>query len=542
MNLAESLLHALKDHGAREIFGIPGDFALPFFKVVEQSGILPLYTFSHEPAVGFAADAAARFGSRLGVAAVTYGAGAFNLVNPVACALAERSPLVVISGAPGRAERASGLLLHHQAKTLDSQFRVMAELTCDQAVLDDPTTAPGEIARVLRSAVEQSMPVYIEIPRDLVFAETASTQPLPATPADAEALAECADEILERLARAERPALMVGVEIRRFGLEDKVARLAEKLGLPVVTSFMGRGLLAESPAQPLGTYLGAAGKPEVTELVEGSDGILLLGVILCDTNFGVSEKQINLGTAMHALGREVRVSRHVFGEIPLEALVEALLARAVPVNRQRGEPVAGTSYPADLNSSGETVAPTDIARAVNDLMRTQGTLPIVSDVGDCLFTAMEMENTELAANGYYAGMGFGVPGGLGAQAASGKRTLILVGDGAFQMTGWELGNCRRYGWDPIVIVYNNESWEMLRAFQPESEFNDLSDWRFAEMAGPLGGDGVRVRTKAELKTALDKAVATRGRFQLIEVMLQRGAMSDTLSRFVEGVKKGRGQS
>ena len=542
MNLAESLLHALKDHGAREIFGIPGDFALPFFKVVEQSGILPLYTFSHEPAVGFAADAAARFGSRLGVAAVTYGAGAFNLVNPVACALAERSPLVVISGAPGRAERASGLLLHHQAKTLDSQFRVMAELTCDQAVLDDPATAPGEIARVLRSAVEQSMPVYIEIPRDLVFAETAPTQPLPATPADAEALAECADEILERLAKAERPALMVGVEIRRFGLEDKVARLAEKLGLPVVTSFMGRGLLAESPAQPLGTYLGAAGKPEVTELVEGSDGLLLLGVILCDTNFGVSEKQINLGTAMHALGREVRVSRHVFGEIPLEALVEALLARAVPVNRQRGEPVAGTSYPADLNSSGETVAPTDIARAVNDLMRTQGTLPIVSDVGDCLFTAMEMENTELAANGYYAGMGFGVPGGLGAQAASGKRTLILVGDGAFQMTGWELGNCRRYGWDPIVIVYNNESWEMLRAFQPESEFNDLSDWRFAEMAGPLGGDGVRVRTKAELKTALDKAVATRGRFQLIEVMLQRGAMSDTLSRFVEGVKKGRGQS
>ena len=542
MNLAESLLHALKDHGAREIFGIPGDFALPFFKVVEQSGILPLYTFSHEPAVGFAADAAARFGSRLGVAAVTYGAGAFNLVNPVACALAERSPLVVISGAPGRAERASGLLLHHQAKTLDSQFRVMAELTCDQAVLDDPATAPDEIARVLRSAVEQSMPVYLEVPRDLVFAETAPTQSLPATPADQEALTECADEILDRLAKAERPALMVGVEIRRFGLEDKVARLAEKLGLPVVTSFMGRGLLAESPAQPLGTYLGAAGKPEVTDLVESSDGLLLLGVILCDTNFGVSEKQINLNTAMHALGREVRVSRHVFGEIPLEALVEALLARAVPVNRQRGEAVAATSYPADLEGSDETVAPTDIARAVNDLMRTHGTLPIVSDVGDCLFTAMEMENTELAANGYYAGMGFGVPGGLGAQAASGKRTLILVGDGAFQMTGWELGNCRRYGWDPIVIVYNNESWEMLRAFQPESQFNDLSDWRFAEVAAPLGGDGVRVRTKAELKAALDKAMATRGRFQLIEVMLERGAMSDTLSRFVDGVKKGRGQS
>ncbi len=541
MNLAETLLHALKDHGAQEIFGLPGDFALPFFKVAEESGILPLYTFSHEPAVGFAADAAARFGSRLGVAVVTYGAGAFNLVNPVACALAERSPLVVISGAPGRAERGSGLLLHHQAKTLDSQFRVMAELTCDQAVLDDPTTAPREVARVLRSAVEQSMPVYIEVPRDLVFAETAPCTPLPETAADAVALAECADEILERLAKAERPALMVGVETRRFGIEAKVGRLAERLGLPVVTSFMGRGLLAEGPVRPLGTYIGAAGKPEVSELVETSDGLLLLGVILCDTNFGVSDKQIDLRTAMHALGREVRVSRHVYDNVPLEGLVDALLERATPVNRRRGLEVPAAAYPAGLKADGGPIQPTDISRAVNDLMRTHGSLPIVSDMGDCLFTAMEMEHTELAANGYYAGMGFGVPGGLGCQAATGRRPLILVGDGAFQMTGWELGNCRRYGWDPIVVVYNNESWEMLRAFQAESRFNNLSDWRFAELAGPLGGDGARVSTRAELKVALDTAFATRGRFQLVEVMLRRGEMSDTLSRFVAGVKKGRGQ-
>ncbi len=144
MQLGETLLHALKAHGAREIFGIPGDFALPFFKVIEESGILPLYTLSHEPALGFAADAAARVNCSLGVAAVTYGAGAFNLVNAIAGACAERSPVVVISGAPGRAERESGLLLHHQAKTLDSQFRVFQEITCDQARLDDPERAPAD--------------------------------------------------------------------------------------------------------------------------------------------------------------------------------------------------------------------------------------------------------------------------------------------------------------------------------------------------------------------------------------------------------------
>src|SRR3954467_11400370 len=153
--LAHSLLQGLKDYGAREIFGIPGDFVLPFFKVIEESGILPHYTLSHEPGVGFAADAAARYHAGLGVAVVTFGAGAFNLVNAVAGAYAERSPVVVIAGAPGARERATGLLLHHQARSVDTQLAVYREITCDQAVLNDPTTAPGEIARVLRSAAER---------------------------------------------------------------------------------------------------------------------------------------------------------------------------------------------------------------------------------------------------------------------------------------------------------------------------------------------------------------------------------------------------
>jgi len=147
---------------------------------------------------------------------------------------------------------------------------------------------------------------------------------------------------------------------------------------------------------------------------------------------------------------------------------------------------------------------------------------------------MEIENTALAAPGYYAGMGFGVPGGIGVAAATGRRPLILVGDGAFQMTGWELGNCRRYGLDPIVVLFNNASWEMLRAFQPESKFNDLSDWNFAAIAPSLGGHGERVSTRAELAGALERAVARRGQFSLVEVMMKRGAISDTLSRFVSG--------
>jgi Thiamine pyrophosphate enzyme, C-terminal TPP binding domain len=159
-------------------------------------------------------------------------------------------------------------------------------------------------------------------------------------------------------------------------------------------------------------------------------------------------------------------------------------------------------------------------------------MPMTADVGDCLFVAMEIENTALAAPGYYAGMGFGVPAGIGVAAATGRRPLVLVGDGAFQMTGWELGNCRRYRLDPIVVLFNNSSWGMLRAFQPESRFNDLDDWNFAAIAPSLGGYGERVRTRRELKEAIECAVSRRGQFTLIEVMLPREAISKTLARFV----------
>jgi indolepyruvate decarboxylase len=540
MNLAESLLTALKDHGARQVFGIPGDFVLGFFKVIEESAILPLHTLSHEPSVGFAADAAARINSAPGVAVVTYGAGALNMVNPVAAAYAEKSPLVVISGAPGSREMHGGLTLHHQVKRPDSQFAIYREITCDQASLHDPATAPAEIARVLRNCRMHSRPVYLEVPRDVVFESCARVEPLPEVEFDPQAVAACADEIMARIGRAARPVMMVGVEIRRFGIEARVAELARRLHVPVVTTFMGRGLLAQGDVPVLGTYLGMTAHPDVGRPVEESDCLLLFGVTMSDTNFGVSEGRIDYRNSVLAADRAVTMGFHRYGNLPLAALVDELARRVA----DRAPRSAGTTtdYPRALVADDAPITPTDIARAINDLFARHGRMPMASDAGDCLFTALDVEHTEIVAPGYYATMGFGVPGGLGLQAATGRRPLVLVGDGAFQMTGWELGNCRRYGWDPIVLVLNNRSWEMLRVFQPESKFNTLDDWHFADLAAPLGGDGMRVTTRQELAAALGRAYATRGRFQLIEVMIPQGSVSATLGGFIAALRKNRQRS
>jgi indolepyruvate decarboxylase len=538
MNLAESLLHALKAYGVEEIFGIPGDFALPLFKVIEESAILPLYTLSHEPAVGFAADAAARMRCKPSVAAVTYGAGAFNLVNPIASAYAEKSPVVVISGGPGIADTSTGLLVHHQAKHLKSQFEIYKEVTCDQAILDNPERAPERIARVLNRCVNESRPVYLEIPRDRVFAdaEAVTVEPKPER-ADPEALHACVEEIHEQIQAAASPVLLVGVEVRRFGLESAVAALAAKLRMPVVTTLMGRGLLSDANVPLRGTYLGVAGDPEVTDLVEKSDALVMLGVITSDNNFGISHRQINFRNSILACDGAVAKGYHVYPDMPLRDLIPALEARAEP--RTSSTSRREFESPRGLVADDQRIVPSDIAMAVNDLFAATELMPVASDVGDCLFTALDFTNTNICAPGYYATMGFGVPAGLGVQAATGRRPLIVVGDGAFQMTGWELLNCRRYGWDPLVLVFNNCSWEMLRAFQPESKFNDLDDLHFADIANTLGGNGYRVETRKQLRDALHKASQTRGKFQLVEIMLDRGALSPTLERFVAGFKQAR---
>jgi indolepyruvate decarboxylase len=385
--------------------------------------------------------------------------------------------------------------------------------------------------------------VYLEIPRDMPGQPCDAVPEMAAFAPDPERLAACADELLARLAGAQRPLLMVGVEVRRYGVEARVAELARRLAIPVVTSFMGRGLMAHADVPLIGTYLGLAGDASVSERVENADALLLLGVIVSDTNFAVSARRIDLRHAIQVFDGDVTMGHHVYCQLPIGDLVDALLARVAPVAPVA--PVASAAAPVTAAPSAtpsvagddRPVLPQDIAAALNALMREHGPMPLASDVGDCLFTAMDVEPTTLVAPGYYATMGYGVPAGLGLQVATGQRPIILVGDGAFQMTGWELGNARRCGSDPIVLVFNNASWEMLRTFEPAARFNDLGRWDFASMAAGMGGDGHAVSTVAELAAALARAHATRGRFQLLDIRLERGVLSPTLARFVQAVKR-----
>src|SRR6266702_803170 len=165
--IGDYLIQRLYDHGVRHVFGIPGDYVLGFYDLLHRSPLRIINT-SDEQGAGFAADAYARVRG-LGAVCVTYCVGGLKVANTTAEAYAEKSPVVVISGAPGIKEREKNPLLHHKVREFDTQKRVFEQLTIASTVLSDPQTAFQEIDRVLHAALRYKRPVYIELPRDQVF-------------------------------------------------------------------------------------------------------------------------------------------------------------------------------------------------------------------------------------------------------------------------------------------------------------------------------------------------------------------------------------
>jgi indolepyruvate decarboxylase len=543
MTLAQMIFDRLWDLGVRHIFGLPGDYALNLFEALERDGRFALIRLSHEPGVGFAADGAARMTGGLGVCCVTYGAGGLNMVNPVACAYAEESPLLVLSGGPGRAEKRLGVHVHHEVKSFESQLHVYQEVTEYAAILDDPRTAAMHIARALDVALKLKRPVYLEVPRDMVT--EVIDPPLDGAridlPVDEGAVQEAVGEIAARLEAAVAPVIIAGVEVHRFQLRDQLVRLAERLGVPVASSFLGRGAFPTRHPQFVGTYLGVVSPPDLRAVVEESDCVLLVGERISDTSLGVSAHRLTERNLLIAVARDVFIGHHRYEQVPIDRLVAGLVQwsegpAAGAMLTRRGPSVPARAEPATQPAhDGQPLTARAVIAVLNEFVEAHPDVPLVSDTGDALFASVEIRSNEIVAPAYYATMGFAVPAALGVQVSTGRRPVVLVGDGAFQMTGAEIAHAPRYGCNPVVVVVNNNSWEMLQAFYPHATYNDTVPWPFAQLAELWGGRGVVARTVGELRRALDAAWAGLS-FTLIEVPLAKGDISPVLARFVEAFK------
>ncbi len=211
ISIGSYLIQRLYDHGVRHVFGLPGDYVLGFYDLLQSSKI-KIVNSCDEQGAGFAADAYARV-KGLGAVCVTYCVGGLKVANTTAEAYAEKSPVVVISGAPGMKERLRNPLLHHKVREFDTQKQVFEQLTVASTVLSDPQSAFQEIDRVLHAALRYKRPVYVELPRDMVN-ERGSTHHQPRVieeRSDRHALQAALVEAEEMINAARQPVIIADV-------------------------------------------------------------------------------------------------------------------------------------------------------------------------------------------------------------------------------------------------------------------------------------------------------------------------------------------
>jgi len=555
MTLSEFFVAYLRRAGVKEIFGLPGDLVLRLFSRLGERREWKMFTFSHEPAVGFAADGYARATGSLGVACVTYGAGGHNMVNAVAGSYAEHVPVLVVSGGPGEQEYKYGTLIHHQARAIDSQLRIYREVTAAAETIDDPRTAAEKVDHVVRTLWREQRPGYLEIHRDMVDqpihvprAIQDAGSPLELERSDAGKVREAARDTAERLNRAKKPAVFVGIETFRFKAQREVVQLCERIGAPVLTPMLSKGAVPMDHPLYMG-MIGTHSPPPIRKRAEEADLVLDLGCLA--TDLGGFPQPSSRDRLIRAQGKRVDVSFHTYTDVTLRDFVRALLDEKL---RDHGEKVVYhdnlptaprwlrelEKKPARRGASravarSSTVKVAEVLQVLNHFLARRRGYVVVAESGDMLFAGADVRVGGKAAayfaQGFYASMGFGVPGAMGIEIGTGDRTIVLCGDGAFQMTGPEIAHANRNGTRPIVLLMNNGGWGIFRPVVEKPAILEIPPWPYAEMARLWGGDGERVASGPDLLAALERAEKSK-RFCLVEVMIGKNDLSPLSRKYI----------
>lgn len=547
VSIGNYLIERLYNYGVRHIFGVPGDFILGFFNQLMESKIKVINTCD-EQAAGFAADAYARING-LGVVCVTYCVGGLKVVNPTAEAFAEKSPLVIISGSPGIKERRKDPLLHHKVKNFDTQSKVFEEITVASVIINNPQTAAQEIDRILNAALSYKRPVYIELPRDIVsvdiFLDASSNNTDPQVHHDQEKsdptiLREALHETIDMINSSTRPVIVAGVEIQRFGLQNELLHLIEKLKIPVSSTILSKSVISELHPLYLGVYEGALGHDSVREYVESSDCLILLGALMTDIDLGGFTAKIDQKKSIYINSEKFSVRYHNYEEISLKDFIVTLIE-----STDIKERIEFINNPMSHNHEsfsaikGQKITIKRLFQCINSFLKDD--MIVLADIGDALFGGTDLvihRKTEFLSPAYYASMGFAVPASIGTQLANPKlRPLVIVGDGAFQMTGMEISTALRFNLNPIVIVLNNGGYGTERSIL-DGSFNDIPTWQYNLIPKIVGGGkGFIVETEEQFEDALLYAESNTECFCILDIHIDINDKSPALQRLTETLRK-----
>ncbi|MFI9273140.1 alpha-keto acid decarboxylase family protein [Kitasatospora sp. NPDC052896] len=555
--VARYLATRLEQLGIRYLFGVPGDFLGPFLTIMHATTGVRWIGTPTEMGGGYAADAYARVRAAdadldkgeqgVGAVAVTYGVGAFSLLNTIGGAYVEDVPLIAINAAPSYEQwlnqQEVGLLTSHMSPRRESNLNVYRQVTVDARVLSNPGLAPSQIDSAITACLTERKPVYLEVMEDLWHAPCEPVRgelrahERPFTKRNEEMLNKAVTAAVELIRKFGTPIVWAGEELVRRRLEDELLEFVGSTRMQFCTTVGAKSVVSERHPRFAGVYNGKASLPEIRRTFKNAGCRIGLGTWPTSKNL---EGDQSIGDDWIVAARDgVSVGVNYFPDVQLgrfiPALGTALAGQTFPADHFALAHAAGLDVPAStadfLDSLSTTRYPEELTydsffQHINHFLEHQATggdpqapspFTVVSDASFALLGSMNLRITEragfLAQNswlsiGYSVGAATGVA--LGRQQPL-KRPLVFVGNGSFQEICQELSTQVRHHLRPVVFVLDNEGFygieQMLvspcyykqKPSNGADFYNVLHPWRYEKLAEVFGTEKDRMHGR-ELST------------------------------------------
>jgi alpha-keto-acid decarboxylase len=536
--VGDYLLDRLVELGVSEVFGVPGDYNLEFLDHILAHPDIRWVGNANELNAGYAADG---YGRLRGMSAVvtTFGVGELSAANAIAGSYAEHVPVVHIVGGPSKDAQGTRRALHHSLGDGDFEhfLRISREITCAQANLM-PATATREIDRVLSEVREQRRPGYLLLPTDVARFETERAgAPLPRyTGGTSPRALALFTEATTKLIADHQLTVLADLLVHRLNAVDQLEALLAADVVPHATLMWGKSLVDESAPTFLGIYAGAASAEPVRRAIEEAPVLVTAGVVFTDMVSGFFSQRIDPAKTIDVGAQQCTVGNQVFAPLEMAAALEALTS----ILTDRGitsPPVTSMSDDVPAESPGrndplnQKVLWDRFCHAL-----TPGNV-VLADQGTSYYgmaTHRLPRGVTFIGQPLWGSIGYTLPATLGAGLAHrDRRPVLLIGDGAAQLTVQELGTFSREGLSPVIVVVNNDGYTVERMIHGKDQpYNDIVSWSWADIPTALGVTNhltFRAQTYGELDDAFIAAAQNHDRMVLIEAIVPRMDAPDLLT-------------
>jgi thiamine pyrophosphate-dependent acetolactate synthase large subunit-like protein/CDGSH-type Zn-finger protein len=536
LSIADVIVETMINWGVTHVFGMVGGTILGVADAIRRYGEKGQITFigvRHEGAAAFAASGFAKLSGRPAACLSIAGPGATNLLTGLWDAKADRTPVLALTGQVGMQHLVPGAF---QEIDLEDAFQGVCNFS--------ETVMPGSphaemVTLALKHAVIGRGVGHLIIPSE-VQAMPAPEDERPSRsygrvePDQIAPPAESLDEAIRRVAAAEHPAIIVGNGARLA--MDRIMRLAERLGCPVISTFKAMGMVDYQHPLCAG-LLGTSGMPVAFWAMDNADLLLAFGCSFSEhTGVDASKPIIQVDFDRMSLGRSHPVAVPVWGDAYVTAgLILDGLPDTIAARDQRehlaAEWKSWRQQRADLagEQSDAGAKPAAVMEALTRLAPEDAVIAI--DVGNNTSSFgryFECRRQTVLLSGYLGAIGFAFPAAIGACVADPRRkTIAVAGDGGFAQYMAEFTTAVKYGMDVTLILLNNYELGMISAEQEQEGWpvwqTSLRNPHFAQFARSCGGFGVRVENQVEIESAISAALAHPGP-ALVDIKTDPGAV------------------